>query len=215
VSVGVTAEEQVRITAPDDVPVKVLSAAGNSEHLGVELAGITGSTDGEPENSGSEPAGGASSWILTLTLRDTAPAGRFSDTVVLTTDAEQQPEIPIDVLGFIRSNVTVRPTQCYLGTLVPGESVTKTFTVRKTGPEPNLKPPEIKTPPEFMTFTVTPVVDQKEYAIEATFTVPPEHSGRLSGAFTVVTGQESLPEFEVPVFGYVLPPDTATSSEGE
>lgn len=203
VHMGETAEERVEITAAGDTSVDMVSAESRSEYLDVKLEKTANSEDAPR------------SWLLILTLKDTAPAGRFSDQVLLTTNSDLQKEIPIDVLGFIRSNVSVRPTQCYLGTLTPGESVEETFTVRKTGETTDLAPPEIKNAPEFMTYEVKTVTDQKEYSILATFTVPSDHSGRLSGSFTVVTGQASLPEFEVPVFGYVLPPDVKQSIESE
>ncbi|MBN1296048.1 DUF1573 domain-containing protein, partial [bacterium] len=153
-------------------------------------------------------AGSPESWTLTIRLNETAPAGRLSETLTIVTDAPHQPEIPLDVLGFIASNVTIRPTQSYLGTLMPGDTIQRTFTVKKSGDTADLKTPTVTGAPPGVEITIKTIDENRSYEINVTFTIPENSQGRFSGSFTIVTGDASLPEFEVPFFGYILPPDT-------
>lgn len=188
---GETARESMAITSLKGAGVELLKAENSSEHLVVDLVSVS-----EDMN---HPA-----WRLDLTLKETAPVGRFTDIVVLTTNSEQQKTINVDVLGFVRGTVSVRPTQCYLGTLTPGEVIKRTLRVVQRAEEADLKKPVIEEIPEWMSYTVTTETEGKHYNIDITFIVPAEKTGRFGGTFTITVDHPSLDTFEVPVSGYVL-----------
>jgi len=195
VNSGSPATESVKISASDNSSVTITDVNCKSEYLETKLE--------KTENKPDEPA----SWILNLTLKETAPVGRFSDTVTIKTDSKLQSEINLDVMGFVRGTVTVRPTQCYLGTLSPGDSVDQTFTVSETGEETSLEEPSISDPPEWLKYTIETESEKKRYKVNVTFTVPNDQTGRFSKTFTINVGHKSLKEVEIPVFGYILSND--------
>ncbi|MCD4654057.1 DUF1573 domain-containing protein [bacterium] len=197
VNAGKPSTETVLITAIKDKTVTIVKAETSSEHLDTKLT------------RNDIQAGKPVSWTLELTLKETAPVGRFSDTVILTTDSDLQQALAIDVLGFVRGVVSVRPTQCYLGTLNPGETIEKTFVVSEAGSETTLREPSILKPPEWLQYTVETETENKRYKVQVKFTIPENQVGRFGGEFTIDIGHDSLKEFEIPVFGYILTSELA------
>ncbi len=191
---GQSSEESILIRADRGINVDVVRATSSSENLEAFLeAGAVS----EKEN--------VRQWQLKLKLRETAPVGAFTGTVTIHTDHASQREIALNVLAFVRGPITLAPTQCYLGTLVPGQSIEKKFTIEKTGENPALQLPTVSSAPDWLTASVETVSEQQKYSITISVTVPNDAIGRLSGKFNIETGDANTPLFEVPVFGYVLP----------
>jgi len=196
---GQTAEEIIHIRSDKGQRIDILNVQTSSEYLIAKL-------EPAPEPSGiSTPE-----WTLTLTLSDTTPVGNFSETVTVTTNHAHQTEIVIRVLGFIRGPVTLNPTQCYLGTIDPGQVVEKSFTLEKSGDEADFEPPTINSSLPWLTYSIETLKEKKKYSIKVTITVPEDQTGRFSGQFVIETQEPSSPRFEIPVFGYILTPATET-----
>ncbi len=71
---------------------------------------------------------------LKVQLKTDAPAGYFSDQMVLVTNDTQSRQISLPVEGNIVSPLTVSPAALSLGVLQPGETVTKNIVVRGKKP---------------------------------------------------------------------------------
>ncbi|MGB7342801.1 MAG: DUF1573 domain-containing protein [Pirellulaceae bacterium] len=77
---------------------------------------------------------GKVNYELTLAVREDAPQGYFQDEVIVTTNDALKPLVPLPVTGTIESALSVSPKSIALGSLKPGESVTKLLVVNGRQP---------------------------------------------------------------------------------
>lgn len=71
---------------------------------------------------------------LTVTLKETAPAGDFKKTLVLKTNDPSEPTIPVVIEATIRSLVSVAPDPVRFGSIPVGKSGQRRFTIRSDRP---------------------------------------------------------------------------------
>jgi len=71
---------------------------------------------------------------LRVFLAENAPAGYIKDYLILRTSDRSTPEIPVLAEGRVLSPITVSPSPMFIGTVSPGEQVTKHVVVRGTEP---------------------------------------------------------------------------------
>jgi hypothetical protein len=201
VTEGQESETVLHIHADRDESVGIQQISTDSEYLQAVLEPVSPASETSPTE-----------WKITLTLLDSAPAGAFSSHISIDTDHDIQKTIRLRVLAYIRGAVSIFPTQCYLGTLDPGQVVKKTFTVEKAGDTPDLDPPVIQSSYEWLSYTVETIEENRQYDLVVTISVPDGMSGRFSGQFVIETNDASTPRFEVPVFGFILTERTDPSS---
>jgi hypothetical protein len=91
-------------------------------------------TNFEVEVNENRRANGSVVYDLLVRLKPSAPAGYISDQLYLVTNDPASPRIPIDVVGRIVADVTVSPASLALGTLTPGQAVTKNVVIRSKKP---------------------------------------------------------------------------------
>lgn len=187
---GQSSKTTVTVRQSQDDCFSVQEVTSGSDHLSVMLEHL--------------PDTDSKMWHLTFTLHETAPAGAFSETVTVKTDHPVQQYIHLSVYAWVRSKISISPTQFYLGTLQAGESVERSLQYEISGETSKLPPPELISAPEWLEYTIETVTDHKAYKIHFTVTVPDNITGRLSGVIIVDTDDESKPRFEIPVFGYIL-----------
>jgi len=77
---------------------------------------------------------GQVAYELVVRLKDNAPAGYLNEQLFLITDDRRSDRIPIEITGRIAADLTVSPSSLSLGTLRPGQKVTKKLVVRGAGP---------------------------------------------------------------------------------
>jgi len=78
--------------------------------------------------------GGKVGYSLTVRLKDTAPVGFLNDSLILVTNDRRSRQFPVAVAGKVVSPVSVSPASLQLGTLKPGQQVTKRLIVRSKKP---------------------------------------------------------------------------------
>ncbi len=78
--------------------------------------------------------GGRVDYLLTLTVTGDAPAGPLRETLMLVTDDERAPHVPVLVEGSVEPPFTVSPSVVSLGRLIAGQP--KTFNVVVKGRKP-------------------------------------------------------------------------------
>jgi hypothetical protein len=78
--------------------------------------------------------GGQVAYNLLVRLKDTAPAGCLDNHLVLVTNDQGSPQIPLAIEGLVESPVTISPESLFMGVLQPGEKVTKQLIVRSKRP---------------------------------------------------------------------------------
>jgi Protein of unknown function (DUF1573) len=211
---GEGATEEITIRPVENVDVEVISAEVIEGQLDLSLTPVYNGesktdTDGEDDlvKEGKKPTG----WQLVLTLPGDTPAGRFNAEVRLRTNSTLQPSITFPVYGIVRSQVSITPTQCYFGTLTPGEVKEKIIHVEKRG-DASLESPIVTCDNPHITWTVDTDEPGSEYTIQVKLTVPADHSGRLAGELIIQTNDITQPEFAMPIFGYT-PAVQVTESE--
>ncbi len=79
-------------------------------------------------------AGGQVNYVLTATLKPSAPVGFFKDEITLKTNDPSSPTIPVSVSAVVQSNVTISPSVINLGTVKAGQTIQKTVLVRSAQP---------------------------------------------------------------------------------
>ncbi len=80
--------------------------------------------------------GGRVDYVLDITLKDSAPMGRLRDLVILVTDDEASPYVPLLVEANVEPEITVTPATIALATLRPGESKATRIVVRSRSKTP-------------------------------------------------------------------------------
>jgi hypothetical protein len=91
-------------------------------------------TNFEVEVNENRRANGSVVYDLLVRLKPTSPPGYINDQLFLVTNDAEAPRIPIEVVGRVVADVTVSPTSLALGTLTPGQSVTKNIVIRSKKP---------------------------------------------------------------------------------
>jgi hypothetical protein len=71
---------------------------------------------------------------LVVRLKPTSPPGYINDQLFLVTNDVEASKIPVDVVGRVAAEVSVSPSALMLGSLTPGQTVTKNVVVRGKRP---------------------------------------------------------------------------------
>ena len=120
VNQGTPAEQKVNVTYSGRSDWKVVDVRGASDAIEVELTQTQRYT-------------GRVSYDLLVRLKDSAPAGYFNEQLVLVTNDEENPRIPIYVDGRVVPQVSV-PDSLVLGSVAQGQQITKKFVCKGQSP---------------------------------------------------------------------------------
>ena len=118
---GADASRKLTVTHYGDADWKIVDVLGTPGSFECEL--------GEPVRSGNRV-----SYELTAKIAADAPAGGLGTQLLLVTNDPRAEKIPVMVEGSVRSLVSVAPASLYLGSLRPGQSVSKRLVVRASKP---------------------------------------------------------------------------------
>jgi hypothetical protein len=100
---------------------KILEVHSDSPHLSATVVETTRST-------------GQVSCELLVHLDEHAPVGYVSDHLLLVTNDRQQTQVPVRVEGQVVPAVAVNPASLFMGSVQPGDTVTKQLVVRGKQP---------------------------------------------------------------------------------
>jgi len=118
---GSPAEQKVSVIYKGRSNWKIVDVRGASDALEVEL-------------NQTQRYSGQVSYDLLVRLKNTAPAGYFNDQLVLVTNDDDNPRIPIYVGGQIMAQISVSPESLFLGDVAQGQQVSKKIIVRGKQP---------------------------------------------------------------------------------
>ncbi len=118
---GSPSEQKVEVTYAGRPDWKIVDVRGASDDLEVELAQ-------RQRNSG------RAAYEIVVRLKDTASAGYINDNLILVTNDERNPRIPIHVSGRVVPAISVAPESVLLGDVVFGNQVSKKVIVRGKKP---------------------------------------------------------------------------------
>ena len=121
VPVGTPIKRTVKVAYAGRGDWEIVDVRSANPHLEVEL-------------SPTRRSGGRVDYEIVVHLKADTPLGSLRDQLVLITNDRNVPRIPLYVEGHISAAVTISPSPLYLGSLTPGESVTKQLIVRSKTP---------------------------------------------------------------------------------
>ncbi len=113
------------------------------KHISLSYAGrddwqILGVKSGSPYLEASkketERRPGLVTYDLAVKLKQDAPSGPIQEQLVLLTNDQRTPEVPVDVEGRVVAELTVSPASLLLGVLHPGDKVTKQLVIKSKKP---------------------------------------------------------------------------------
>jgi hypothetical protein len=113
---GSKAEQKVEVTYAGRSNWKIVDVRGASDGIEVEL-------------NQTQRYSGRVAYDVLVRLKDTAAAGYFNDQLVLVTNDEDNPRIPIYVGGRIVPQISVSPESLLLGEVAQGQQVSKKIIV--------------------------------------------------------------------------------------
>jgi hypothetical protein len=146
-------------------------------------------------------ASGQVSYVLTATLKPSAPIGFFKDEITIKTNDPSSPSIPVSVAALVQSNVVASPSVINLGTLKVGQTVQKTVLLKSSQP---FKLTEIK-PAQADLSAPAPVAQSKPlHTVLITFKAPTK-LGPYNSAVDIATDLKDEPEARVTVFANIIP----------
>ena len=190
----------VNRSAKPKVELTLNYAGGRPDWAISEMATISDHIVAEVREQ-SRSAGGQASYLLTATLKPSAPIGFFKDEITLKTNDPQSPKIPVSVSAVVQSNVTISPSVINLGRIKAGETAQKTIIVRSSQP---FKIAAMKaSKPEI---TLGPAPDQSRPTQTVTFTFKaPATPGPFNATVEVETDLKDEPPARLTAFATVVP----------
>ena len=118
---GVRQEQQVQVTYAGRSDWRVTDVRGESSDIEVEMT--------ETQRSS-----GRVTYNLLVRIKDSAPAGYFHEQLVLVTNDDRNPRIPLHVEGRVIPEISVSPEPLMFGEVVHGEKVPKKILIRGKKP---------------------------------------------------------------------------------
>jgi hypothetical protein len=118
---GTPAEKHISISYAGRADWRVLDVKSPSSYIETQLI------EGPRQN-------GTVSYDLVVRLKGDAPAGALNEQVVLLTNDERSPEVPLDVEGQVVADLTVSPASLLMGVLQPGQKATKQLVIKAKQP---------------------------------------------------------------------------------
>lgn len=118
---GTAVQRKIRISSPGRSGLRLLEVKSTNPHLSGTL---TESSD----------RWGQKSYELSVRLDPDAPAGYLKDHLLLVTNDSGRTQIPVSVEGRVVSGIEVSPQWLLLGTVEPGQKVSKMVIVRGKSP---------------------------------------------------------------------------------
>jgi hypothetical protein len=174
VSLGAAAEKQVTITYHGKNPWQITDVRSANAHFEVELS--------EPIRQA-----GQVSYLMTVRLKDDAPAGTIQDQLTVVTSDPKMPAVALPVEGRVVPPLSVSPSPLHFGRMQPGQTATKQLVV--TGKQP-FKITSIHSDQPSLEFRTSPDVVRKVHLIPVILT-----AGERPGEFDYMVKIETdLPE---------------------
>lgn len=134
--------------------------------------------------------GGRVDYELLLTLKTTAPVGKLREQILLVTDDDAKPQIPVLVEGRVEADVTITPSVVSLGLLVPGREKTVNVVIRGKKP---FALDKIECESDRQCFAVRMTRSPRTVHVLPLTVNPPETPGDFSEEFTVTIAGRDQP----------------------
>ena len=174
VDVGKIVEKKLQVSYAGRDDWQILDVKTADPHFEVEITPLV-------------RGGGKVAYELLIRMTDDAPIGYVKDQLILVTNDARAGEIPVDMQGRVVSDITISPSQLFLGVVHPGEKVTKKLLVRGRKPFRIL---EVKCPDK--SFEIDAPKDAKSVHWIPVVFVAGEAPGRIAQKISILTDQGNV-----------------------
>jgi hypothetical protein len=144
--------------------------------------------------------GGRVIYDLAVRLKEGAPVGYFKDQLFVTTNDRTSNEFPVDVEALIEARLSVSPSTLMLGSLQPGQKVTKRVVVKGAQP---FKITEVRCDDDGFTFGSTEEA-KTVHLLPVTFEA--RSPGKIAKEIEIVTDLDNGRSVKLSVAGTVVVP---------
>ena len=187
VSRGQTVDKKIKIEHFGRDDWKITDVSTDSPYLDASIKEVSRSS-------------GRVAYELDVQLKDGAPAGYLNDQLILATN-DRRAQFPVKVEGRIISPLTVSPTSLMLGSLQPGQKVTKKIVVKGTKPFAIL---DVRC--DDVRFTFEPQREANTvHLVDVTFQAGNE-PGKISKKIEIITDLNEQSTVELTAIGMVQSP---------
>jgi len=118
---GTPVEKQISISYAGRDDWQILDVKSGSPYLETQL-------------SETRRGAGQVAYDLKVLLKPDAPSGTINEQLVLLTNDQRSPEVPLDVAGRVVAELTVSPASLLMGVLQPGQKATKQLVIKAKKP---------------------------------------------------------------------------------
>ncbi len=151
-------------------------------------------------------APGKTSYQLLVRLTKDAPVGYIKDQLILCTNDPRAPELPVDLEGRVISDITISPSQLFIGVVHPGQKVEKKLVVRGKKP---FKIIDIECPDK--SFEIDAPKDARAvHLIPVVFTAG-DDPGRIAQKISITTDQGNNVVQAFTAFAEIVKPQSPTA----
>ena len=194
---GTMGEQAISVTYRGNFNWQIADVRSANTHLEVELSEAV-----------RQP--GMVSYKMVVRLKPDAPAGILQDQLTLITNDQRMQTVVLPVEGRVAPPLSVNPSPLLLGTLTPGQSVTKQLVI--TGKQP-FRVLSIAADYDGLQFRSAPDVTKKVHVVPVTV-VAPERPGEFHSTISIQTDLANAAKTSCLVRGAVRgdSPTAATSS---
>jgi hypothetical protein len=195
VDVGKGAERKLNVTYVGRENWKIVDVKTLDPHFEVEISELARGP-------------GKISYELLVRLTEDAPVGFIKDQLILVTSDARAQELPVDMQGRVISDITISPSQLFIGVVHPGQKVTKKLVVRGKKP---FKIIDVKCPDK--SFEIDPPKEARAvHLIPVVFTAG-DDPGRIAQKISLMTDQgENVVQAFTAFAEIVKPQEPAESS---
>jgi len=202
VELGTQSEQAVTVTYRGSSNWQIADVRSANSHLEVELSDAI-----------HQP--GVVSYKMTVRLKPDTPAGIFQDQLTLVTNDQRMPTVVLPVEARVTPPLSVSPSPLMLGTLAPGQSVTKQLVI--TGKQP-FRVLSFLADADGLQFKTAPDVTKKVHLVPVTV-VAPQQPGEFHHTVSIETDLANASRTTCVVRGTVrgnspTAPTAATHSRG-
>ncbi len=169
--VGKGVEKRLQVTHVGRDNWRILDAKTVDPHFEVEI---------------SEPMQGSGriSYDLLVRLTKDAPVGYVKDQLILVTNDGRARELPVEMEGRVISDITISPSQLFIGVVHPGQRVTKKLMIRGKKP---FKIVDVECADK--SFAIDPPKEAKSVHVVPVVFTAGDDPGRISQKINILTDQ--------------------------
>ncbi len=194
---GTVHERTVAVTYAGRPDWQVVDVRSDSERFEVEMTETT-------------RGGGLVSYDFLIRLKQDAPAGYFSDQLVLVTNDSRNQRIPLDVEGNIVAEISVKPQRLVLGEVRSGQQISKNLVV--TGKKP-FKIMAVECEDGCFSFKPTSDAAKKVHVVRVTFNA--DNPGKVQRGIHITTDRGDNIGADLTAYANVLAGEENTTPESD